>query len=285
MTYMRTGDTTIAKSIFLSLALLVTFKLAAQENLDSKHQSLSRGYNAMGNEAPLRVLLFSGTGWYRHADIPLVNGWIVRLGAKHNMQIDVSETGADVSKEKLSYYDVIIFNNANVLDKVFDEEQRTAIEEWYKAGGGIVGLHALLVHQENWPWIMELGGCDFNSDSEFLKAKVLVDPKAMNHPSVKGMGKEFWYEADWTNHTNVVTGLPGLQVLLRVDESTYDPVREYFKTRGGVAMGEDHPIAWARDWGGGKFFYTELGHDIRSLDTDFGRQHLIEGIKWVVKSK
>lgn len=124
---MITAKTTLVKGIFLSLVLLATFKLAAQEHLDSKHQSLSRGYNAMENGTPLRVLLFSGTGWYRHADIPLVNGWIVRLGAEHNMQIDVSETGADVSKDKLSYYDVIIFNNANVLDKVFDEKQRTAI--------------------------------------------------------------------------------------------------------------------------------------------------------------
>ncbi len=42
---------------------------------------------------------------------------------------------------------------------------------------------------------MELGGCDFNSDSEFLKAKVMVDPDATEHPTVKGWGIEFWYEA------------------------------------------------------------------------------------------
>jgi len=31
---------------------------------------------------------------------------------------------------------------------------------------------------------------------------------------------------------HIVTGLPGVTVLLRVDESTYDPVRQYFKERG-----------------------------------------------------
>jgi type 1 glutamine amidotransferase len=282
---MKSKKIQFVTAIFISLISLSSFQLIAQEHLDVDHQKKMHERNAMGNGTALKVMLFSGTGWFRHPDIPIVNGWIVRLGAEHNMQIDVSETGNDISKEKLSYYDVLLFNNANVLDKVFNEEQRKAIEDWYKAGGAIVGLHALLVHQENWPWIMELGGCDFNSDSEFLKAKVVVDSEAMDHPAVKGMGKEFWYEADWTNHTKVVTGLPGLQVLLRVDESTYEPVREYFKTRGGEAMGKDHPIAWTRDWGGGRFFYTELGHDIRSLDTDFGRQHLIEGIKWVAKKE
>ena len=69
-------------------------------------------------------------------------------------------------------------------------------------------------------------------------------------------------------------------VLLRVDESSYEPVREYFKTRGGKAMGKDHPAAWVREHGGGRFFYTELGHDLRSLDTVFGRKHVVEGVRW-----
>lgn len=265
--------------LFLSLSVI------AQKHLDANHKSLSVDHNSMKAENPLRVLLFSGTGWYRHADIPLVNGWIVRLGAEHNMQVDVSETGDDITKERLELYDVLLFNNANVLDKIFSVEQRNIIETWYKNGGAILGLHALLVHQENWPWIMNLGGCDFNSDSDFSKAKIKVDPKAKDHPAVKGWGKEFWYEADWTNHTKVVTGLPGVQVLLRVDESTYEPVRDYFKTRDGKPMGKDHPIAWTRIWDGGRFFYTELGHDIRSLDTEFGRQHIIEGIKWVANKE
>ena len=201
------------------------------------------------------------------------------------MEMDVSETGKDITPERLRQYDVLLLNNANVLDKVLDENQRKAIEEWYANGGGIMALHAVLVHQEGWPWLMNLGGCDFNSDSEFLKAKIQVDPAAMDHPTVEGWGKEFWYEADWTNHDKSVTGLPGVQVLLRVDESTYEPVREYFKTRGGKPMGDDHPIAWTREWEGGRFFYTELGHDLRALDTDFGRQHIVEGIKWVAGLK
>jgi len=50
-------------------------------------------------------------------------------------------------------------------------------------------------------------------------------------------------------------------------------------------MGEDHPVAWIREHGGGRFFYTELGHDVPSLDTTFGRQHIIEGILWTAKTK
>ncbi len=234
---------------------------------------------------PPRVLLFSGTGWYRHPEIPEINGWIAQFLRNAGLRVDVSETGKDIHSKNLEKYQVVLFNNANTLDKVFDEKQREALEKWYEAGGAIVGTHALLVRQEGWPWMLDLGGCDFNSDSDFLKAKIIVDPGALDHPTVRGWGKEFWYTADWTNHTKTVTGLEGVQVLLRVDESTYEPVRKYFKTKGGKAMGDDHPIAWTRIYKGGRFFYTELGHDLASLDTPFGRQHLLEGILWAADAK
>jgi type 1 glutamine amidotransferase len=155
-----------------------------------------------------------------------------------------------------------------------------AVEDWYKKGGGIVALHASLVRQTEWKWFNELAGCDFDSDSEFLEAKVVVDPAAKDHPTVKGHGDSFIYRADWTNHTESVTGKPGFQVLLRVDETSYQPVRDYFQQRDGKAMGADHPIAWTNTLDGGRFFYTEFGHDVESLDTPFGRQHILEAIKW-----
>ena len=224
------------------------------------------------------VLVFGGTGWYRHPETAAISGWLARLSGDLNMQVDVTESAKDLSL--LDRYDVVVLNNSNELSKLFTEAQRNRFRDWYRNGGGIVALHAALVHQTEWKWFSELGGCDFNSDSEYLEAKILVDPANKNHPTVKGFGDSFVYAADWTNHTRTVTGLPGFKVLLRADESTFEPVRDYFKTRGGKAMGEDHPIAWLHENDGGRFFYTELGHDLRSLETKFGRQHVIEAIKW-----
>ncbi len=195
------------------------------------------------------------------------------------MQVDVTESAKDISN-LLDRYDVLVFNNSNELTKLFDEKQRIQIRDWYRKGHGIVALHAALVHQTEWEWFSKLGGCDFNSDSEFLDAKVVVDPEMKEHPTVRGHGMTFQYKADWTNHDRSVSELPGFKVLLRVDEATFEPVRDYFKTRGGKAMGDDHPIAWLHENEGGRFFYTELGHDVRSLDTKFGRQHIVEAIKW-----
>lgn len=247
------------------------------------HESpLAAAAPAAAAAAPLKVLVYSNTGYYRHPEIPKINRWLVLLGHENGFEVDVTEHWKDLQPEALAPYDVLLLNNANELDLVLPEEQRKAVEAWFAGGKkGIVGLHAALVHQTKWPWLNQLGGCDFNSDSDFTKAKVTVDPAAKDHPAVKGQPAEFEIEADWTNHDRSVTGLPGFQVLLRVDESTYEPVRDYFKTRGGKPMGKDHPIAWTHEpAAGGRFFYTEFGHDLRSLATPFVRRHILEGIRW-----
>jgi type 1 glutamine amidotransferase len=230
----------------------------------------------------IKVLVYSDTGFYRHADIPKINRWLVLLGHENQMEVDVTEHWKDLEPAALGRYDVLVLNNANELDKVLPEAQRASVEAWFATGTkGIVGLHAALVHQKKWPWLNQLGGCDFNSDSDFSKAKVSVDPAAADHPAVKGQPADFEIEADWTNHDRSVTGLPGFTVLLRVDETSYTPVRDYFKTRGGKPMGKDHPIAWTHEPAtGGRFFYTEFGHDMRSLSTPFARQHILAAIRW-----
>jgi type 1 glutamine amidotransferase len=237
------------------------------------------------NETPLRVLVFSATAWYRHPELPRVNGFLTSLLGKAGFRVAVSETAADVSATTLADYDVIVLNSTTDIGKTFDAAQQKALVEWFRGGGGIVGIHAAIVHHDYWPWFSKLAGCDFNSDSEFVKAKLLVDPKGQSHPAAQGFGAEFWYTADWTNHTRSVTDLPGIQVLIRIDESTYDPVRAAFKERGGKPMGKDHPVVWTREFEGGRFFYTELGHETRSLDTKFGRQHLIEGVRWAAGAR
>lgn len=270
------------KSKFLPATILLTF-IGACCGLFTTHAH-DTGTTPSPGAGP-KVLVYSNTAYYRHPDIPAINRWLVLLGHEHGIEVDVTEHAKDLLPNVLKKYDVLLLNNANQLGDLIPKEQQEAVQAWFATGKGIVGLHAALVKQDGWPWLMELGGCDFNSDSDFLKAKVTVDPAAKDHPAVNGQPAEFWIEADWTNHTRAVTGQSGFQVLLRVVETTYEPVRDYFKTRGGKAMGADHPIAWTHEpKAGGRFFYTEFGHDLRSLSTPFVRQHILEAIKWAAKT-
>ena len=140
---------------------------------------------AVASGADLKVLVYSDTAFYRHPDIPAINRWLVLLGHEHGFEVDITEHPKDLMPQVLAKYDLLLLNNANELDKVIPEEQRKSVEDWFAGGKkGIVGLHAALVRQTGWPWLHQLGGCDFNSDSDFLKAKVLVDPAAKEHPAL-----------------------------------------------------------------------------------------------------
>src|SRR6185295_890004 len=115
-----------------------------------------------------RVLVFSGTGWFRHPEIPKMNGWLANVLRDGGFAVEISETPKDLTPARLAQYQVLVLNNANELTSLLDEKQRQAIENWYKGRRGLVALHAALVHQTKWKWFNDLAGCDFNSDSDFL---------------------------------------------------------------------------------------------------------------------
>jgi len=57
------------------------------------------------------------------------------------------------------------------------------------------------------------------------------------------------------------------------------------KTPSGRAMVAEHPIVWTHEpRTGGRFFYTEFDHDLRSLSMPFVRQHIFEAIQWATRS-
>ena len=232
-----------------------------------------------------RVLLWCKTSWYRHPQIPELSGWLVRFLGKHKIQVDVSESSKDINLKNLMKYDTVILSSTTDIGVSLNDKQKSDFKNWFERGGSIVGLHAALVHHNHWDWYTDLAGCGFDSDSLHTKSTLVVDPKAEKHPAVAGKKGRFEYEAEWLNYTKSVTGLTGVNVLLRVDEKTYDPVRPFFKKKGGKAMGEDHPVSWTREYKGGRFFYTAIGHDKRSTNNDFGRKHILGGIMWAIGKK
>jgi hypothetical protein len=148
------------KRIYQSFLLITGLAISTSSLLAHDHKIHDRSPTSIG-----KVLVFGGTGWYRHPETAAINGWLSRLSDELKMQVDVTESAKDISTI-LSRYQVLILNNSNQLSKVLDQKQRKIVEDWYAEGGGIVALHAALVRQTEWAWLNALGGCDFDSDSE-----------------------------------------------------------------------------------------------------------------------
>ncbi|MEC7862557.1 MAG: ThuA domain-containing protein [Verrucomicrobiota bacterium] len=238
----------------------------------------------MSRAKPIDVLIYSATAWFRHAEIPQLNGFLVRLGDKNNINVSVTEDPTDLKSENLKKYNLLLFNNSTNLGESIPREIQKEIINWFKSGGGIMAMHAGIVQNGTWPELIEIAGCDFDSDSDYMEARFLVDPKTAGDPLLAGKKKQFMYTADWLCFNRSVTGLPGVEVLLRLDEKSYTPIREHPSYVGKKPMGNDHPICWRRKLGKGRYLFTGLGHDIRSINTEFARKHIIAAIRWTANS-
>lgn len=62
-----------------------------------------------------------------------------------------------------------------------------------------------------------------------------------------------------------------VRVIATLDETTY----------GSGRMGDDHPIAWCRELGLGRSWYTGLGHRPELFEDPLFREHLARGLAWV----
>jgi type 1 glutamine amidotransferase len=230
---------------------------------------------------PKDVLVFLKPAWYRHASLDSLAHWFQHFGWDHGFNVDTTDHPEIFNLDDLGRYDVVVFVSTTDLGNALNEAQKASLMEWYRKGHGIVAMHAAAVHHHTWEWWTDLVGCDFNSDSVRTRARLVFDPGAQEHPAIRGQGSDLWIEEEWLCYDRSVTGIPGVHVLMRLDESTYEPVRKKFDTLGGKPMGSDHPAAWCREWEGGRFFYTALGHDTRAISTEFGREHLLGGLRWV----
>ena len=138
------------KRIYQSFLLITGLAISTSSLFAHDHKIHDRSPTSIG-----KVLVFGGTGWYRHPETAAINGWLSRLSDELKMQVDVTESAKDISTI-LSRYQVLILNNSNQLSKVLDQKQRKIIEDWYAEGGGIVALHAALVRQTEWAWLNAL---------------------------------------------------------------------------------------------------------------------------------
>ena len=78
--------------------------------------------------------------------------------------------------------------------------------------------------------------------------------------------------------------ITGLQYVLSVDESSYNP-KVQWGAKIGNGMGALHPVAWYHNYDGGRSFYTAFGHIPAIYSDPAFLNHLYAGIYWAATGK
>ena len=214
----------------------------------------------------LSVLVFSATAGFRHASIGAGVAAIESLAVERGWTLRHSEEASVFSDGGLACYDVVVF--LSTTGDVLDASQQAAFERFIAAGNGYVGIHAASDTEYEWPWYGELVGAYFRAHPEVQPATIQVEDQT--HPATVHLQdswtrRDEWYAFDRNpRHT--------VSVLLSLDEASYSP--------GAGAMEGDHPIAWYHEYGGGRAFYTALGHTTESYSERDFLLHIAGGIEW-----
>lgn len=222
------------------------------------------GGGGSGGGEGYSVLVYSRTAGFRHSSIPDGIEAIRELGEANGFEVDATEDPEQFTADNLDKYTVVVF--LSTTGDILDEEQQKAFEGFIAKGRGYVGIHAAADTEYDWPWYGELVGGYFKSHPAIQPADVEVVDK--DHPSTAHL-PDVWRRTDeWYNYRENPRGK--VHVLLDLDESSYE--------NGG--MNGDHPIAWCREYGGGRAFYTGGGHTSESFSEPDFMRHVLGGIEW-----
>jgi len=210
-----------------------------------------------------KVLVFSKTAGFRHSSIPNGIAAIQALGAANGFSVTATEDANQFTTANLAQYQAVVW--LSTTGDVLNATQQSAFQSYIASGKGYVGVHAAADTEYDWAWYGGLVGAYFQSHPAIQQATIRVEDRSTvmtSHLPADWTRTDEWYSYRSNPRANV-------RVLMRLDESTYS----------GGSMG-DHPISWCQNYGGGRAFYTGLGHTEASYtETNFTRM-LLGAIQW-----
>lgn len=211
------------------------------------------------------ILVFHKTAGFVHKSIPAGIAAIKELARENAFAVEATDDAAIFNSKDLSRFKAVVF--LSTTGDVLNDEQQSALEQYIRGGGGFVGIHAAADTEYDWPWYNELVGAYFKSHPKPQQAAVVVKDK--NHPATRHLPDRWMRTDEWYNYKSIVTGI---HVLCELDESSYE----------GGQNGAHHPIAWYREFDGGRTFYTGGGHTDEAYSEPEFRQHILGGILYAM---
>jgi len=212
-----------------------------------------------------RLLVYSRTTGYRHDSIPAGVAALRQLGAQRGYAVDATEDPAVFTPDRLSGYAALVFLSTS--GDVLGSQGRDALQGYMAAGGAWLGIHGASTTEYNWPYFGGLAGAWFEKHPALQTATMTAADR--DHPATSHLPASWtWYDEWYDFRTNP---RPRVRVLLTVDEATYE----------GGTMGADHPVAWCHEYGGGRSFYTALGHASRAYTEPAFLRHLAGAMEWL----
>jgi uncharacterized protein len=221
--------------------------------------------------APKRVLYFTHSAGFVHGSLPASCEVMKDLGARTG-EFDVlcSEDLSLISADTLREFDILYFFTSGELD--LNDRQKADMLNFVREGKGFGGAHSATDTFYNWPEYGEMIGAYFNGHP--WTQEVVVRVEELDNPLARGLEANFRIADEIYQFRDF--SRDRVHVLLSLDTSSVDLAAP------GVARDDgDFPLAWYRDYGAGRVFYTALGHPDETWRDERFQILLLNALRWL----
>lgn len=224
---------------------------------------------------PKKLLVVTVAKGFKHQSIPTAEKVIEELGkTNQSFIVDFARTDEDLAVKMtataLQNYDGVVFAGTT---GDLPLPSREVFLNWIKSGKAFVGIHSATDTFKGYQPFIEMIGGEFKAHGPQLKVELINEDS--KHAATKDFDKtteifdEIYVFKDFQQSS--------VRVLLSLNKNPNKDDKENFEKEGF------YPIAWCREYGKGRVFYTALGHREDVLESEMFKKHLLGGILWALK--
>jgi uncharacterized protein len=220
-----------------------------------------------------RVMVVTHTTGFRHSSIEIAESTVKRLGDESRLYTTVfCRNGEDVGRmltpAGLADVDAVFFANTTGNLGIPD---LAAFLQWIRAGHAFLGAHSASDTYHDEPAYLDMLGAEFDQHGDQTSVDIRIEDRT--HPATAPLPSPFRifdeiYEFRSSPRSRAA-------ILLSLDRHPSD---------GHPQAGTpgDFPLAWSRQYGEGRVFYTALGHREDVWTNALFQQHILGAIRWAM---
>ncbi len=234
---------------------------------------------------PRKLLVFYRCQ-YPHTSIATANAAYQRLAKTGAFEITLSDDPADITTENLAQFDALLLNNTTDFDITVGEEGKLAIVNFVKSGKGLIGIHAAADSCKRWLEGKRLLNGIFACHPWLPKGTWAFELEDPDHPLNQPFdGQGFWardeiYAYRPGSHSRDRSRiLVGLDMTQPHNKNSKDLKKQQMQW---VTKYEKNPVAWIHEFGEGRVFYSNFGHNNTTYWNPLILKHYLAGIQYAL---
>ncbi|MCR9233187.1 ThuA domain-containing protein [Gimesia chilikensis] len=228
-------------------------------------------------DAKTRILMLTQSKGYTHGSVKREKEQLspseiamIQLGKQSGLfTVDCTQdAAADFTKENLQNYDIVMFYTTGMLP-IKEADLQYFLNDWLKQKGhGFIGFHSATDTYKSYEPYWDMIGGSFNGHPWTAGNTVTITVHNTDFPAMKPFGKEFQVKDEIYQYKNWQP--EKVHVLMSLNMEKCNPKRPY-----------QVPVAWAKDWGQGKVFVNNMGHNPSTWTNPAFLESVIGAVKWI----